>query len=754
MMKGSKSIRFWTAILMSAVLTLTGCSAAPAAGTDEEAAETQDTIPADQVSEETEETDSGMYLTREGCSLDQVVILSRHNIRAPLSGKGSVLDTLTPHDWFAWSADPSDLSVRGGVLETEMGQFFRKWLEKEGLFPEDYQPAEGEVRFYANSKQRTIATANFFRTGLLPVNGIDVEYHAEFDTMDPVFTPRFIYMSDDYRDKARAQIDALYQKEAGGLEDNYALLADVIDLEESEDYKSGAFTGFALDDLEYVLEEGEEPGMKGSLKTATSVSDALVLQYYEADDQTAAFGKDLTWEQWKMISEIKDIYGHVLFTAPLVAANVAHPLLKEIESELMTEGRRFTFLCGHDSNICSVLAALSAREYSLPGAIEKETPIGCKLVFTRWTGSDGHSYIGMDLVYQKTEQLRGLALLDENNPPAVMHLQLEGLEEKGDGLYDAEEFRIRLREAIESFYDITGQEIEEAEADQESAEFPAPVTISGRPEEETDGQRPVHTYTPVSSQEVDGRQGIAWEDGRYYVSGSKSLSVYDKDWHLILKNEDPFAGFEEEVNHIGDIDAYQGEIYAGVEYFMDGQAQNIQIAVYDAETLEMKRTFPFDPESGCEEVSGIAVDPENSLIWMCSWADGESGRYLYRYDMTDGSFLGRLHLQAPPQWIQGISCRDGWIYISADDGTADLGEPDHIYRCRAEAQATSAHVYIERTLDDVTLQGEIEGISFDKEGNQLLVSYNRGARIILGMPRGFYQGYDREIHEVFLYDVE
>ena len=736
--------RILTALTLSILMLLTGCAGAPVSGGKTEEGSAQAAPSA--------EEEAGMTLDREGYSLDQVLILSRHNIRSPLSGPGSVLDTLTPHEWFAWSSDPSDLSLRGGVLETEMGQYFRKWLEEEGLFPEDYQPAEGEVRIYANSKQRTIATANYFKAGLLPVNGTEVEYHMEFDTMDPVFTPQFTYMSDEYRKKAAAQMEALYQEEAGQLEESYALLSRVIDLEESEDYQSGAFPGFAMDDLEFVLEEGAEPGLKGSLKTATSISDALVLQYYEADDQAAAFGKDLTWEEWKKVSGVKDIYGHILFTAPLVSVHVAHPLLREIETELSNKGRKFTFLCGHDSNICSVLAALSVEEYSLPGAIEKETPIGSKLVLTRWSGSDGHSYMGLDLVYQTTNQLRGLSLLDENNPPAVMHLQLEGLKEAAEGLYDAEDFRIRLREAIEGFYDITGADIEAEETGEETGEYPLPAAAAGRYEEEADYLGPLYSYYLRSSHEVDGRQGIAWEDGNYYVSGSASLSVYDGNWNLVRTAQDPFAGFEKEVNHIGDIDAYQGEIYAGVEYFMDGQAKNIQIAVYDAETLEMKRSFPFAEESGCREVSGIAVDPENGLIWMCSWADGESGKYLYRYDMKDGAYLGRVLLQTPPQWIQGIACNEGWIYISADDGVADNGEADHIYRCRADREAASVPVLIERTLDDVTLQGEIEGLSFDRQYGQLLVSYNRGARIVLGMPKGFYQGYDREIHEVFVYD--
>lgn len=50
-------------------------------------------------------------------------------------------------------------------------------------------------------------------------------------------------------------------------------------------------------------------------------------------------------------------------------------------------------------------------------------------------------------------------------------------------------------------------------------------------------------------------------------------------------------------------------------------------------------------------------------------------------------------------------------------------------------------------------QGEIEGLTFDKDRGQFLLLYNRGAKIVAGMPTGFYEGYSEEIHEVFVYDI-
>ena len=79
-------------------------------------------------------------------TLEQVVILSRHNLRAPLSSNGSVPNDLTPHSWIQWTGKSSELTLKGGMEETSMGQYFRKWLDAEGLIPENSIPEEGEDR--------------------------------------------------------------------------------------------------------------------------------------------------------------------------------------------------------------------------------------------------------------------------------------------------------------------------------------------------------------------------------------------------------------------------------------------------------------------------------------------------------------------------------------------------------------------------------------------------------------------------------
>ena len=392
--------------------------------------------------------------------LKEVVILSRHNIRSPLSTNGSALSKMTPHEWTNWSSAASELTLRGGVLETEMGQFFRKWTIETGLFKDNYVPTIDEVNVYANSMQRCIATAQYFSSGFMPVANLRVNHRYVPSKMDPIFFPRLTKSTEAFRTEAMKQINAMGGKEGlvginKSLKESYDLIAKVLDMKQSEYYKKGEIKDFVNNDTQITLELNQEPGMKGSLKNANSASDAFILQYYEEPDgMKAAFGHKLTTEDWTKIAKVKDVYGDVLFTAPIVAVNVAHPLLQYMYDELNDKDRKFTFLCGHDSNIASVDAALGVEEYSLPNSIEKKTPIGSKLVLEKWVDAAGKVYIAVNLVYQSTDQLKQVSLLDLQHAPQVFSLKLKGLNQNTDGLYTFEDVNARFLQAIRAYDDI------------------------------------------------------------------------------------------------------------------------------------------------------------------------------------------------------------------------------------------------------------------------------------------------------------
>ena len=402
--------------------------------------------------------------------LQEMVVLSRHNIRAPLSGTGSKLGDITPHAWFSWTSDASELSLRGGELETMMGQYFRKRLVQDGLITENYQPADGEVRFYANSRQRTIATAQYFSSGMLPVANVTIEHmFPPGNKVDPVFKPRLTFVSEAFRAEAMQQITAMggskgLQGVSDRLAGNYQLLENVLDMKDAKAAKKDKLSKFRTDDLTVKLELNHEPALTGGLKLANEASDAMVLQYYEESDPLkAAFGHELSKRDWEKFGQIKDAYNDLLFTAPIVAVNIAHPLLQVMNDELSLPQRKFTFLCGHDSNIASVLAALEVEPYSLPQSVEKKTPIGVKFVIEKWHGSDGQQYASLSLVYQSVEQLRDRTMLSLATPPMIYPLKLQGLTQNADGLYRLCDVQQRFTAAIAA-YDTLPRDLQPAVA--------------------------------------------------------------------------------------------------------------------------------------------------------------------------------------------------------------------------------------------------------------------------------------------------
>ena len=382
--------------------------------------------------------------------LKEVVVMSRHNIRSPLSS-GAAYQRVTPYEWFAWSSPGSQLSLRGGVLETEMGQFFRKWVVSEGLLPDNYRPEGDEVLFYANSRQRTFATAKYFSAGFLPFANVEITHKYDEDKMDPVFTPQFTKMNDTYRQQVLSEMEAMHggpQTWMAAQQPTLTLMEEVLDIAHSPAAANDT-THFWYDDVQFKIEKGDEPKMTGGYTLANSVADALVLQCYESES-FAPFGHALTTEQWRDICAVKEVYDALLFTTHSAAVNLAYPLVSRIREELHHVGRKFTFLCGHDSNLASIGAALGFRYPETEQALELHTPIGSKLVFEKW--SDGtEEYVAVNLVYQRVSQLQNRTLLSTDVPPMVMPVTIEGLTPNGDGLYRLSDLDARMAQAMTEY---------------------------------------------------------------------------------------------------------------------------------------------------------------------------------------------------------------------------------------------------------------------------------------------------------------
>lgn len=384
--------------------------------------------------------------------LKEVVVMSRHNIRSPLSSGGAAYKRVTPHEWFQWTSPGSQLSLRGGVLETEMGQFFRKWLVGEGLLPDNYRPEGDEVLFYANSRQRTFATAKYFSAGFLPFANVEIQHKYMKDKMDPLFSPQFTKMNDKYRQQVKAEMEALHSGGIQGwmqsVQPALKMMEKVLDMKHSSAAKNDT-THFWYNDTQFKLEKGDEPKMSGGYTLANSVADAMVLQCYESESM-APWGHKLSLKQWRDICAVKEVYDRVLFTTHSAAVNLAYPLVSRIREELHHEGRKFTFLCGHDSNLASIGAALGLVYPETQQAMELHTPIGSKMVFEKWSNGT-EEFVAINLVYQPISQLQNRTLLSTEVPPMMLPITIEGLTPNADGLYRMDDLDARMAEAMAEY---------------------------------------------------------------------------------------------------------------------------------------------------------------------------------------------------------------------------------------------------------------------------------------------------------------
>lgn len=292
--------------------------------------------------------------------------------------------------------------------------------------------------------------------------------------------------------------------------------------------------------------------------------------------------------------------------------------------------------------------------------------------------------------------------------------------------------------------------------------------------------------------QVPGRQGVAADKDYFYISDTRGLYKFDHNWNLVQKrvktDKDGLFPHPELANHFGDIDVYDGKIYTGNEHFNLGRGENISVSIYDAKTLQWIEDIPWSPESGQVEVSGVAVDREQGLVWLSDWVDS---RYVYAYSLATKKYYTKMQCRPEPYWCQGIYVCDGTMLFSSDDGESTYQIPDNIYKAdisgapyyglkqgtepvkkdpwnvktdakgkvvtrtgliAAGAFARPLSLFME--MKSFRRCGEIEGLTVDPNTDDLLVLNNRGTQIILGMSQGPFkeEGYTGEIHEVYVYE--
>jgi glucose-1-phosphatase len=405
---------------------------------------------------------SSFIYAQQDLTLVKVTVVSRHSVRAPLETYYFTLDgmTGTGYHWTRWSVPGSHLTLKGGALETLFGEYFRLWLDSE-----NFELKSVDIYFGASSKQRTIATARAFAAGLMPLTTIPIDYKVDekgrVGFLDPDYLPLLNCNGTPDFDSVAFKAEAY--RELGELQaPSYTFLEKMLRMKHSDYARkrgNAHFDNYVGVNLNFYDKNGKplEPTMKGGLKDANMASDAFILQYYEMENaRDAAFGRRLCFNDWKRLASVKEYYGDILFAkAPIISVNISHCMLQRIQKEMLPEGHKFAFLCSHDSMIAAVLAALRVTPYELPNTIETQTPIGFKLVLEQWVETEVPNpkrYVRARLMYQSTEQIRGMKPMDLDNPPMSYDLSFIGLEKTPNGMYEYDDFMRHLQKSINAYY--------------------------------------------------------------------------------------------------------------------------------------------------------------------------------------------------------------------------------------------------------------------------------------------------------------
>jgi glucose-1-phosphatase len=212
-----------------------------------------------------------------GDQLEQVVLLSRHNLRAPVVASGALANA-TPERWPGWDVGAGELTTKGGVLEAYMGRYMGQWLRQAQLLPASGCPRPADFHAHANSLQRTQATAQFFVAGAFPGCHVAVEQRMPLGTMDPLFNP--VIHRDDAAFRARAASAMQQALSASDLAPALSVVEEITRYPQSAACKGHNDCHLALSDTTFSAEPGKEPRVSGSLALASGLVDALLMEHY------------------------------------------------------------------------------------------------------------------------------------------------------------------------------------------------------------------------------------------------------------------------------------------------------------------------------------------------------------------------------------------------------------------------------------------------------------------------------------------
>ncbi|GGA16831.1 histidine-type phosphatase [Dyella nitratireducens] len=381
---------------------------------------------------------------KDSLQLERVILLYRHGVRTPLPGEIQ-LDDVTDKPWPSWAQPPSELTPHGAAGVRLMGQYDRHRLAAAGLFPTHGCPDPTQLWFWANTDQRTIASAQALAEGFAPGCNIDIG-HLPQGSEDPLFHPIEAGATDWNAQHAVASIQA----STGGPDtltaphrDALATIAKVMGCGSRHDpewcatdqWRGGLIVS---PDRQHML-------LTGPIAKTSGTAEVILMAYAEGRAMRDVGWGRVTPEQLEQLSQLHallfDIYARPDYMAERVASVMSQKIVHLLQDE---RAPRLSVLVGSDNNIVA-LASMLGLHFKMPGYANDDPPIGGAFGIELWQNTtSGHRYVRVFYQAQSLAQLRSLQPASALAQPATLILEPPGCQPDDKGRCPIEVLLSRL----------------------------------------------------------------------------------------------------------------------------------------------------------------------------------------------------------------------------------------------------------------------------------------------------------------------
>lgn len=384
-----------------------------------------------------------------GDQLQQVVILSRHGVRSPLSSNASMA-VYAAKPWPDWPVPPGYLTPHGKELMRILGGYYRDYYAHAGLLHAGRCDGD-EVYVWADTDERTLRTAEGLVAGIAP--GCRVTIHSKpIGESDLLFHPK---VSSDQAKQAACEVQNRITKEWGsldGLRQHYVKpltqLQGILNCC-APSLCQPAGPPCTLLNLPQSITPGKGDSavkIEGTFSVGSTTAETLDLEMAQGM-LGAGWGNatpDNVSESMKIYTASYEYNERTPYVGQVQASKLGLKILEMLEQ---AGGKnKLSFLVGHDTNVSSVAGLLQLSWNPTPSFQPNDTPPGGALAFELWERAGSKKrYVRAAFISLTLPQMGIESPLSPENPPVHAKVSIAGC---GGNDCPFERFRQIVHEAV------------------------------------------------------------------------------------------------------------------------------------------------------------------------------------------------------------------------------------------------------------------------------------------------------------------